>query len=142
MIPCAFSAVHPFASMMARTAPCSQKLFRPEKAALLSRRVLNGSNCSSGGANKLGCPASITRSSVDPERGGHNMNMADGLVARLAAWLSSRGPDRGSNCLNCATWAALILALLRASLRMLSDPHIRATASDSAFPDIRQGGQP
>ena len=29
----------------------------------------NGSSQSSGGANTSGCPASITRSSVDPERG-------------------------------------------------------------------------
>src|SRR6516165_7018856 len=129
MIPCASSAVQPFASIIARMVPCSQKLFRPEKAALLSPSVLNDSNCSSGGANKLGCPASITRSSVDPERGGHRMNMADGLVPRQAVWLSSRGPDRGSNCLNCATWAALILALLGATLGMLSTPHIRAAAS-------------
>jgi hypothetical protein len=71
----------------------------------------------------------MTRSTVDPERGGHKMNMADDLVTAVAAWLSSRGAARGSNCLNRATWAELILSFFDASLRILSDPHIRDTAS-------------
>ncbi len=102
--------------MTARMAPSSQKLSRPLKASLRSRRVLNDSSSSSGGANSLGWPPSITRSSVEPERGGDRTNTArrffrgrriDGKGSiRSAKRSRSSSPIRSASAVSAASSAS------------------------------------
>src|ERR1700745_884294 len=67
-------------SIKARIVPSSQKLYLPDRAARLSASVLKVSSSSSGGEKSEGCPASITRSSVEPERGGERTKTAGGFL--------------------------------------------------------------
>ena len=62
--------------MMARINPSGKNLLPSEKTALRSARVLKESRYNSGGAKIWGCPAKITLSKVEPERGGQRMKIA------------------------------------------------------------------
>src|SRR5437762_12126457 len=90
--------------MSARTVPSSQKLLRPRYVPARSLKVLKESSSSSGGAKSWGCPANITRSNVDPERGGDKRKIAGGFfVGRVRSLLKGgSGGISGRFCATCA----------------------------------------
>jgi hypothetical protein len=67
--------------------------------------VLKESNSNSGGAKSVGCPPSITRINVEPERGGESTKIAGGFFSVVCAQLACSG---GIICLNSAICAAVI----------------------------------
>ena len=66
----------------------------PEKAASRSAMVSNESSSSSGGAKSRGWPPSMTRSRVEPERGGERTKTAGGFFGRgRPGTAAGAGPD-------------------------------------------------